>query len=234
MADVFDPYHKWLGIPSSEQPANHYRLLGVAIFEQDADVIDSAANQRMSYLQDMATGPHVEDSQRILNEISSARLCLLNVQRKSQYDSLLKSQIDKATAANSPAETAPAAETPTANSPIMLVSAISIGVITLTVALFLVWSRSDDTPKDEDMGTLFVVWKVDEREGAHVMIGSKVVIDSKTKKLPPEATVSFKVKPSAKRIQFTFERKGHREIEFYHKFIPGEEVKIEELRWRKR
>lgn len=23
----FDPYHRWLGIPPSEQPANHYRLL---------------------------------------------------------------------------------------------------------------------------------------------------------------------------------------------------------------
>ena len=53
----FDPYHKWLGIPASEQPAHHYRLLGVALFEQDLDVIDAAANQRMAYLQDMASGP---------------------------------------------------------------------------------------------------------------------------------------------------------------------------------
>ncbi len=29
----FDPYHKWLGIPPDEQPANHYRLLGLELFE---------------------------------------------------------------------------------------------------------------------------------------------------------------------------------------------------------
>ena len=26
--EAIDPYHKWLGIPPHEQPANHYRLLG--------------------------------------------------------------------------------------------------------------------------------------------------------------------------------------------------------------
>ena len=25
----FDPYHRWLGIPPEEQPADHYRLLGI-------------------------------------------------------------------------------------------------------------------------------------------------------------------------------------------------------------
>ena len=38
----FDPYYKWLGIPPGEQPPNHYRLLGVSLFEPDADVIDAA------------------------------------------------------------------------------------------------------------------------------------------------------------------------------------------------
>ena len=40
---AFDPYHKWLGIPPEQQPASHYRLLGIAEFESDADVIDTAA-----------------------------------------------------------------------------------------------------------------------------------------------------------------------------------------------
>ena len=86
----FDPYHKWLGIPASEQPANHYRLLGVALYEQDLDVIDAAANQRMSYLQDMASGPNVEHSQRVLNEVSAARRCLLNPDQKAIYDAALR------------------------------------------------------------------------------------------------------------------------------------------------
>ena len=41
--EAIDRYHKWLGIPPHEQPANHYRLLGIALFESDADVIEAAA-----------------------------------------------------------------------------------------------------------------------------------------------------------------------------------------------
>ena len=47
MAKVFDPYHVWLGIPSHEQSANRYRLLGITLFESDSDVIENAAEQRM-------------------------------------------------------------------------------------------------------------------------------------------------------------------------------------------
>ena len=43
MATGFDPYHRWLSIPPSEQPANHYRLLGVAAYEANVEVIQNAA-----------------------------------------------------------------------------------------------------------------------------------------------------------------------------------------------
>ena len=33
MSAPFDPYYRWLGIPPGEQPPNHYRLLGVQLFE---------------------------------------------------------------------------------------------------------------------------------------------------------------------------------------------------------
>ena len=32
-AKGFDPYYRWLGIPPEEQPPDHYRLLGVKVFE---------------------------------------------------------------------------------------------------------------------------------------------------------------------------------------------------------
>lgn len=50
MADSFDGYHKWLGIPPKDQPPNHYRLLGIELFENDDDVIEGAADQRISHL----------------------------------------------------------------------------------------------------------------------------------------------------------------------------------------
>jgi hypothetical protein len=65
---MFDPYYKWLGIPPKDQPPDHYRLLGIDLFESDPDVIDAAANRLMAYLQGCATGPQVALSQKLLNE----------------------------------------------------------------------------------------------------------------------------------------------------------------------
>ena len=49
-SDEFDPYYNWLGIPPSEQPANHYRLLGVQQFESNPSVIENAADRQMKHL----------------------------------------------------------------------------------------------------------------------------------------------------------------------------------------
>ena len=82
----FDPYHKWLGIPRWEQPPNHYRLLGLTLFESDPDVIEGAADQRMAHVRTHQTGPHSVDSQKLLNGIAAAKLCLLTPDRKTAYD----------------------------------------------------------------------------------------------------------------------------------------------------
>ncbi len=86
----FDPYHKWLGIPPRERPPHHYRLLGVAPFEPDPEVIAAASDQRMAFLQGMAIGPRSAESQRLLNEVAAARLCLLHAARKAAYDDRLR------------------------------------------------------------------------------------------------------------------------------------------------
>ena len=82
MSVVFDPYHKWLGIPLRDQPPNHYRLLGIELFESDAEVISHAADQRMAHLRVFQTGQHGKISQRLLNEVAAVKLCLLNPARK--------------------------------------------------------------------------------------------------------------------------------------------------------
>lgn len=91
--DVFDPYHKWLGIPPGEQPPNHYRLLGIALFEPDSDVIANAADQRMAYIRTFQTGPNAAISQNILNQVAAAKVCLLNPERKREYDAYLRGQM---------------------------------------------------------------------------------------------------------------------------------------------
>ena len=90
----FDPYFSWLGIQSTEQPLDHYALLGLTRFESSEKLIDQHSVQRIELLQDIATGSEqVELSQQILNEISAARICLLDQRKRAKYDLRLKKQI---------------------------------------------------------------------------------------------------------------------------------------------
>ena len=90
--DTFDPYQKWLSIPPSEQPPNHYRLLGLVLFENDQETIGSAADRQMAYVRTFQTGPHGPISQQILNELAGARVCLLDPSRRAAYDEQLEAE----------------------------------------------------------------------------------------------------------------------------------------------
>ncbi len=89
----FDPYHQWLGIPPIEQPPNHYRLLGVAVFESDRDVISNAAYRQLAHVKTYQLGQHVADSQRLLSEIVTARACLMDAESRAAYDAQLRDAI---------------------------------------------------------------------------------------------------------------------------------------------
>ena len=90
MDDSFDAYYEWLGIPPSEQPPNHYRLLGLADFEENENVIDRAANRQLSYLQQCSAGEEMVIAQQMMTEITAARLCLLSPSQKKRYDAKLR------------------------------------------------------------------------------------------------------------------------------------------------
>jgi hypothetical protein len=85
----FDPYYRWLGIAAEEQPANHYRLLGLRLFEGEPDVISEAADRQMGHLRTHQLGEHAALSQRLLNEVAAARICLLDGPAKAAYDAAL-------------------------------------------------------------------------------------------------------------------------------------------------
>ena len=80
MDDAFDPYLQWLGIRDAERPPNHYRLLGVAPLESDPGVIASAADRQMAHVRTFQAGKNSAISQRVLNELSKAKVCLLNAE----------------------------------------------------------------------------------------------------------------------------------------------------------
>ncbi|MEX2169475.1 MAG: hypothetical protein WD851_09190 [Pirellulales bacterium] len=98
MAEVdqkeFDPYYKWLAIPPQEQPPHSYRLLGVTLFENDPDVIAAAADRQMAHIKSFTAGKYASHSQRLLNELSRARVCLLNADQKARYDVRLRDEIE--------------------------------------------------------------------------------------------------------------------------------------------
>ena len=93
MSGSFDPYHVWLGIPPEEQPPDHYRLLGIPAFEGNPDVIENAADQRMAHLRTFQAGRHSAESQRLLNEVAAAKVCLLGAGRKASYDAALHQRL---------------------------------------------------------------------------------------------------------------------------------------------
>ena len=98
----FDPYHVWLGIPAQEQPANHYRLLGITLFEGQPDVIATAADRQMGHLRTFQSGKHSPLSQRLLNEVATAKICLLTPAKKAVYDGQLRRRLQPRLAENAP------------------------------------------------------------------------------------------------------------------------------------
>ncbi len=103
----FDPYHKWLGISPKDQPPHYYRLLAIDLFESDPDVISAAADKQMAFIRSFQTGKNATLSQKILNEIATARVCLLNVAKKAEYDHALRARMAVAASRLKKAEAIP-------------------------------------------------------------------------------------------------------------------------------
>jgi hypothetical protein len=90
----FDPYHKWLGIAPKDQPPNHYRLLGLQNYESDLEVVLGAVMRQSAHLKTFQLGQHAALTQKILNEVSAAKVCLLDPQRKAAYDDRLREDLE--------------------------------------------------------------------------------------------------------------------------------------------
>ncbi len=90
---AFDAYHIWLGIAPKNQPPHHYCLLGIELFEQSADAISNAADQRMAHLRSFQTGRHSALSQKLLNQVAAAKVCLLDAAKKANYDQALREKM---------------------------------------------------------------------------------------------------------------------------------------------
>jgi len=90
MTEAFDPYHRWLGIRDKQRPVNHYRLLGLELLETDADVIREAATRQLTYLQAHRNTAHRDLCLQLMEEITDAKLALLDPAAKAKYDQQLR------------------------------------------------------------------------------------------------------------------------------------------------
>src|SRR6185295_10977089 len=115
--------YTWLGIPLAEQPANHYRLLGLALFEPDAQVIAHSADRYMGYVRTMSTGPQAATAKRVLAELTAAKRCLLEPDKRAEYDAALKTSLPPASAPHSSSTESPLPPNPLA--PVVAVTPVS-------------------------------------------------------------------------------------------------------------
>jgi hypothetical protein len=89
MSTAFDPYLDWLGLETSGRAPTHYQLLGVPEFEADPTTISLAADARMAEIRKYQAGPRGQYTHKLLNEITVAKLCLVNARSKAKYDTSL-------------------------------------------------------------------------------------------------------------------------------------------------
>jgi thiol-disulfide isomerase/thioredoxin len=92
MAERFDPYVEWLGIRESARPLSYYQLLGVPEFEDSLRAIAVAADASLARLKSCNPGERRGRWEQMLDELSLARLCLSDRNRKLQYDTQLRAR----------------------------------------------------------------------------------------------------------------------------------------------
>ncbi|MCG8584501.1 MAG: hypothetical protein MI757_07310 [Pirellulales bacterium] len=93
MADVFDPYREWLGLnyASREYPLNHYQILDLDRRDVDVETVQHAADEMLARVRSQRPGDRAADWSRLLDEIETARDCLIDTANKAAYDAQLVS-----------------------------------------------------------------------------------------------------------------------------------------------
>lgn len=81
-----DVYRDWLKIEATNRPLNYYQLLRLKPFEDNVQVIRKHYRELNAHVRKYATGEYIEQSQKLLNELAKAMLCLTDAGRKEEYD----------------------------------------------------------------------------------------------------------------------------------------------------
>ena len=196
MSSEFDPYRELLDIKSPERPPNHYELLGIDLFEGNRVKIDDAAGERMSRLQELANSEHMDASQKLLNEMSAARRCLLNETKKMAYDEDVRTRQRRASSASS--KRGGSSRGGKRGQPAIPIG-IAFGMVILLGIIWLGMRGGSSTPRN-----LIVDWPVSERSGASILL------DGDPLQVPNSDPINLNIPLGRHRL--VFQRTGFKDI----------------------
>jgi formylglycine-generating enzyme required for sulfatase activity len=179
MSDAFDPYRKWLGIPPAEQPPHHYRLLGIGLYEDDPDVIESAADQRMAHLRTFQAGPHSALSQKLLNEVVAAKICLLSAKQRAAYDAELRQRLSPPEPAVERPRPVAAPMQPVAVAPVAAAATVGQDPLETAMASLAASQPLAARPRAKPKSGLPLVWWLAGAGGLFVLVVASLVISSR-------------------------------------------------------
>lgn len=92
-------YTEILGIPRVECPPNHYRLIGLPVFESNTSVIQEAVNQTLLTIKH---GNHGKYGDAMEKEVQKAAGLLLNPGLKEAYDGILSQAVQQKSVSSPP------------------------------------------------------------------------------------------------------------------------------------
>ncbi len=170
MADSFDPYSQWLGIPPDEQPPDYYRLLGVERFEEDRRAIEEGAERQSRRVVTFRNTRHGKLCDEVLYKINVAKSCLLSPQLRSAYDAQLRRKLSVSSSPSPPQTSQPptpetagvqATEADASNPDLEKEPIESLGSSPAAQAAFDALDPLDLAPDGEELPTS---WREDERE----------------------------------------------------------------------
>lgn len=91
---TIDPYTQFLGLPPGPRPPSYYELLGLEMFCSHHERINQAVRKQFRIIKPFQDHPERrsrETIQDIMNEIATARVVLVDPERKEDYDLALAS-----------------------------------------------------------------------------------------------------------------------------------------------
>jgi hypothetical protein len=80
-----DQICSWLGLPPGEWPPDHYRLLGLEVGEDNAELIEQRVHERLDTVRRYQM-MHPEQATEAMNRLAQAFVCLTDPSAKKTYD----------------------------------------------------------------------------------------------------------------------------------------------------